>query len=121
MSTHTHTHRLCTRFVRIYLFILYYIAKLSLGLVSVVTESPPKYATTARESTWNGTPRRPVVVGDRRRLSNALYLDLCKIRGSLTGDNLCGTRCNLFIIIFSFFFTFVFYTYFYIFLNFNGM
>jgi len=54
--------------------------------------------------TWNdggcGGGGRAVVVGDRR-LSNVLYLDLCKITGSLTGgDYLCGTCFILFIIIF---------------------
>jgi len=48
-----------------------------------------------------------VVVGDRR-LSNVLYLDLCKIRGSLTGDYLCGTCFILFIIIFHSFLLFLF-------------
>lgn len=56
--------------------------------------------------TWNdggGT----VVVGDRR-LSNVLYLDRCKIRGSLTGDYLCGTCFILFTIIFHSFLLFLF-------------
>lgn len=60
--------------------------------------------------TWNDggcSGGGAVVVGDRR-LSNVLYLDLCKIRGSLTGDYLCGTCFILFIIIFLSFFLNIF-------------